>query len=288
MSILSNLHHWFFPGESNNRRAKILHPSGLAVLTIFLLLFQFGLNWTSKSYPQILGYASQITPQQIIDMSNVKRREQGLGTLRYDAQLSAAAAAKAADMMARDYWAHTSPIGTQPWFFVSQAGYGYRYAGENLARDFNDSASVVTAWVNSPTHRENLFNPKYQDIGVAVVDGTLTGHETTLVVQMFGTKLATQPTPKPQAVGTINVVKAESNVAAAMVEPSVTPVTNPFSLAKIVSLSILLVLVIVLVIDIIEVRRHKIIRWTSKSFAHLLFIIVLIVAIIIVSRGKII
>lgn len=287
MSILSTLRHWFVPAESNNRRARILHPTGLTVLVALVLVFQFTLSWTSKTYPQILGYASQITAQQIIDITNVKRHEQGLGTVKYDPQLTAAAAAKAADMMARDYWAHVSPIGTQPWFFISQAGYGYRYAGENLARDFNDSAAVVQAWIDSPSHRENLFNPKYQDIGVAVVDGTLTGHETTLVVQMFGTKLTAQPTPKPQAIGTVDVVQAAEApaVASAM---AVQPVANPMSLAKIVNLGILGVLVLVLVIDIIEVRRNKITRWTSKSFAHLLFIIVLIIAIIIVGRGKII
>ncbi len=294
MSILSTLNHWLIPRESNNQRAKILHPSGLTLLIAIILVFQFSLSWTSKTYPQILGYASAITPQQIVDLTNVKRREQGLGTVKLDAQLTAAAAAKAGDMMARNYWAHVSPIGTQPWFFISQAGYGYRYAGENLARDFNDSGAVVQAWIDSPSHRDNLFNPKYQDIGVAVVDGTLTGHQTTLVVQMFGTRLTAQPTPKPQAIGTVNAVQAAEAptptpvVAAAMAQPPPTPVTNPFSLAKAVSLGILAVLVLVLVIDIIEVRRQKVTRWTSKSLAHLLFIIVLIVAMIIVGRGKII
>lgn len=282
----SFLHHWLFPRESNNQRAKILHPSGLSVLIALILVFQFGLSWTSKAYPQILGYASSITPQQIVDITNVKRREQGLSVLRLDAQLSAAAAAKAGDMIARNYWAHVSPIGTQPWFFITQSGYGYRYAGENLARDFNDSQGVVQAWIDSPSHRENLFNTRYQDIGVAVVNGTITGQETTLVVQMFGAKLTAQPTPKVQALGSVNTVQAAGVVPTPT--PIVQPVTNPFSVSKIISLTILAVLVIVLVIDIIEVRRHKIVRWTSKSLAHLLFIIVLIIAIILVSRGKII
>lgn len=282
--MFAALKHWLFPRESNNQRAKILHPSGLAILIALILVFQFGLSWFSKEFPQVLSYASFITPQQIIDITNVKRREQGLGILKLDAQLSSAAAAKAGDMFARDYWAHVSPIGTQPWFFISQAGYGYRYAGENLARDFNDSAAVVQAWVDSPSHRENLFNPKYQDVGVAVVNGTISGHETTLVVQIFGAKLTAQPTPKVQALGSVNTVQA------AEVVPTLVPapVTNPFNVSKIISLTILAVLVIVLVVDIIEVRRNKIVRWTSKSLAHLLFIIVLIIAIILVSRGKII
>jgi hypothetical protein len=48
--------------------------------------------------------------------------------------------------------------------------------------------------MGSPSHRENLLSDKYTNIGVAVVDGTLQGVETRLVVQMFGT-----PTPAPIA-----------------------------------------------------------------------------------------
>ncbi|MCG2685812.1 CAP domain-containing protein, partial [Candidatus Parcubacteria bacterium] len=74
------------------------------------------------------------------------------------------------------------------WYFIVGVGYDYLYAGENLAKDFSHSSGVVDAWMNSPTHRENLVNPRYEDIGLAVVNGTLNGVETTLVVQMFGRK----------------------------------------------------------------------------------------------------
>ena len=62
-----------------------------------------------------------------------------------------------------------------------------------MARDFAESKAVVEAWMNSSTHRENLVNPKYKEVGFAVVNGEYGGYETTLVVQMFGTKAGSPP-----------------------------------------------------------------------------------------------
>lgn len=247
--------------------------------------------------PQILGYASQISPAEIIRLTNIERQSTGLNPVTEDKLLDQAAAQKAADMFARDYWAHVSPIGTQPWAFISQAGYSYRYAGENLARDFSDPNSVVRAWMDSPSHRENLLSGRYENIGVAVVDGNLGGRDTTLVVQMFGTKLAGNPTVK--TAGTFTVKAEEPSPAisppvptplptAVPIQPPVPVRTTPFALTKYLSLAILVIIILVLIADVIIVSRHKVSRWTSKSLAHLIFLVILLVAAATIIRGQII
>ena len=270
--------HLFVPHESNNHRARILHPTGLSVVIGLYVIFQLAMNQLTMNYPQILGYASSISPQEIVRLTNRERLAQGLPEVLLDSKLSAAAAQKASDMVARDYWAHISPQGTQPWYFVTNNGYAYKYAGENLARDFADPESVVKAWMNSPTHRENLLSSRYQDIGISVIDGKLGGRETTLVVQMFGTKL--------NSIGSILSVKAAEEAG-----PSATrnwnPIVNRFDLAKSLSVLLLVVFSGVLVIDIFMISRHKIHRWTSKSFAHLLFLSVLLIGLIIINKGVI-
>lgn len=275
------LRHLFFPHDSNNQRAKFLHPSSLVLIIVLFLGLQLTINQLTNNYPHILGYASQISPEEIIRLTNAQRTADGLPEVKLDAQLSAAAAQKAADMFARNYWAHVSPIGREPWYFITQAGYGFRYAGENLARDFSDAKSIVDAWVASPTHRKNLLNSHYQDIGIAVVDGTLEGRETTLVVQMFGTKLSAAP-----SVGSVStsIVKP---VYAASAPVTVAPKVSPFDLTKAVSLGLLIIFVTVLVIDIVAVYQKKITRWTSKSFAHLLFLLALLISALIISKGQI-
>lgn len=56
---------------------------------------------------QILGYGSQITVPQVLTKINEQRAQQQLPTLGLDEKLSQAAEAKAQDMFADQYWAHT-------------------------------------------------------------------------------------------------------------------------------------------------------------------------------------
>jgi len=281
---MSFLHHLFLPRESNNWRARLLHPSLILVLIIYVVWSQQLISGVSNSFPQILGFASQIPPEQIISLTNAERQSRGLAPLKLNSDLSQAAQAKAGDMFARDYWAHVSPVGTQPWYFITQAGYTYRYAAENLARDFSDPASIVAAWVTSPSHRENLFSSKYQDIGVAVVDGKLGGRETTLVVQMFGTPLTSQPVVGGAASFT---VQAEEPASPSVALAEAGPVTSPFGVTKVISLAILGLILAVLIIDIVAAGRQKIVRWTSKSLAHFIFLATLLLAALFIWRGQI-
>ena len=271
------LRHLFVPHHTNNQRARLLHPSGVSFLIGVYVFFQLTLGWLSRGYPQILGYATVIKTEEIVNLTNKMRQENGLAPIQLDSKLTAAAAQKASDMFARDYWSHVSPVGTQPWYFITNAGYSYRYAGENLARDFADSDSIVKAWMASPTHRENLLSSRYQDMGLAIVDGKLGGRETTLVVQMFGTKLGA-------VAGSNFIVKAAETSEGS---PKPTLFANRFDIGKIVSILLLSVFCLLLAVDIIWVVRKKITRWTSKSVAHLAFMVMLILAVLIVNRGLI-
>jgi uncharacterized protein YkwD len=206
--VTTTLKHLFTPHYTNNHRAALLKPAGLSVLVgIFLLSQAFiSLLKAAPALPSgfVLGYASNISPDEVVMLTNTKRAEQGLAPLTVSGALTQAAIAKANHMFMHDYWAHIAPDGTTPWTFIRNAGYRYSVAGENLARDFGDSGSMVQAWMDSPTHRDNIVNSKYTEIGIAVVDGKLQGTETTLVVQMFGlpsgaVAQVTAPTQAPQS-----------------------------------------------------------------------------------------
>ncbi len=173
----------FLPEE---HRAPVIHKKALAIYISILLSFYLFLNFFKTAAPGILGFASNIFVEEIVEVTNAYRRENSISELRLDPTLSRAAQKKAEDMFADDYWAHVAPDGTKPWYFITAVGYDYVYAGENLAKDFQKSESVVVAWMDSPTHRQNILNDRFKDIGVAVVNGTLNGYETTLVVEMFG------------------------------------------------------------------------------------------------------
>ena len=173
---------FFVPTKENHQKPYLLSKVAIIFYT-FVLVFV-------NSFGGLIGLseveASSITPENIIALTNQERLGYGLNTLSTNAQLSAAALAKANDMFEKQYWDHFGPNGESPWQFIRAAGYNYVYAGENLAKGFRTAEGVHEAWMASPTHKANIVSGNYKDIGVAVVEGELLGKQTTLVVQMFG------------------------------------------------------------------------------------------------------
>jgi hypothetical protein len=136
-----------------------------------------------------------ITKEEVIQMVNDSREKEGVKVLAENEKLSQAAAAKAEDMLKENYFAHNSPSGKTPWFWIEQAGYDYHYAGENLAMDFKNADEQHSAWMKSPTHKKNILNKDFQEIGVAVRQGFIEGHLAIITVQEFGTSMNFVPSP---------------------------------------------------------------------------------------------
>lgn len=158
---------------------------------ITALAISFGLF----SLPTV-SLAAPYTSNDIISATNTIRAEHHLSALRTNTALQNAAAAKAQDMFTQNYFSHYSPTGSAPWTFFKAANYAFTAAGENLAADYSDSTDIISAWLASASHRKNLLNGAYRDIGVAVADGVINGTPTTVVVQFFGsTSAATAPAP---------------------------------------------------------------------------------------------
>lgn len=98
---------------------------------------------------------------------NNDRAKHGVKPLAFSAELTALAESYAGDMMARQFFAHNNPEGLTPFDRMNRAGIRYRYAGENLA--INDTIELAqTAFMNSPTHRDNVLNPNYTEVGIGV------------------------------------------------------------------------------------------------------------------------
>lgn len=133
-----------------------------------------------------IAFASGITPEKMIDLINRSRTEAGVSSLAVNSRLSSAAEAKAEDMFRFEYFDHTSPSGTTPWYWIKQAGYDYSYAGENLAIDFVTAEGAHKAFMGSPSHQKNILNPNYSEVGVAAKRDTFGETESIIIVEMFG------------------------------------------------------------------------------------------------------
>lgn len=315
----------FLPQEETKSRSPLLSPKALFIYSILLAFLLVGIKVTPKYLPGVLGYASNIYVDELLKYTNQKRAEFGLSPLSMNSELSKAAEAKAKDMFSKNYWAHVSPDGIQPWDFILNAGYDYSYAGENLAKNFTTSKEVVDAWYDSPSHRENLLGENYQDIGFAVVNGVLDGYETTLVVQTFGKprvptylsssspeslpekpKLAQSQSqssekvsPKvevpqaSQAFAGANKTSEEKGVSTKSSRVSklpfkITESINVVSTAKLVGLSFIFFLSFLLTLDAWYSKSRDIRKVSGHTMAHLAFLVFVFASIwLILSPGKI-
>lgn len=321
------LAHLFLPHASNKYRAKILHHSTLFLLIFSFVVGNFLISHVPLRYESVLGLTSSITPQELLILTNLKREERGLPSLTMNNELAQAAAGKASDMISKNYWAHVAPDGTTPWVFIRGAGYEYIHAGENLARGFSTSGDVVNAWMESPGHRDNMLSSSYSDIGFAIVSGTLTGDETVLVVEMFGSRggtqvaqaqVSTEPVilPTPTSAPAIQVITTPIVIQIPLPTPTPTlslsptptftprvvarttpviqvasitnnPLVNTVSLQKNIAIGVLVLLLAAFVIDIVFIERKKIIRLLSHNIDHIIFFAILLLIGILVGRGAI-
>ncbi|MBI2431160.1 MAG: hypothetical protein HYV39_04040 [Candidatus Levybacteria bacterium] len=284
-------HHFFLPHESNNHRPKLLHHKTIVFFIAFFLIGQILLEKAKTDFSDVLGATADISVEKLLLLTNRERQSKGLGQLVLNEQLSKAAFLKGTNMLEKNYWAHNAPDGTTPWHFIKQTEYNYVYAGENLARGFTHSEDIVDAWMTSPTHRDNMFSPNYQDIGFAVLEGKLVGENTTLVVEMFGSAQPLQLAKTPETVlQPVSPQLAGERSLSSEIAPSYLknqPIINSISLSWYIGIGTITLFIFILSIDMIIIERRKIIRFVGHNIDHVVFLGLVLLFIILVNHGYI-
>lgn len=223
--IIAKTEKTFFPSKSNDYQPFILRPKNLFVLAVILLVIKILIFSWLVYFPRTTEFA-MVTSSELTTLANKERTAKGLVPLKINDKLVKAAQEKAQDMINNGYFAHTSPVGITPWYWFDRVGYNYVAAGENLAKDFTDSQFLHQAWMNSPSHRANILNKNYQEIGIAVIEGKINGINTVLAVQMFGKAVAKKVAEQPQ----VEVTPSQMAVSAPkeeVVSPSISGATSP-------------------------------------------------------------
>ncbi|GAP96160.1 CAP domain-containing protein [Leptolyngbya sp. NIES-2104] len=118
---------------------------------------------------------------QVYDFTNQQRVQQGLLPLTLNLTLNDVAEKHSVDMAVRSYFSHQGLDGSLPWDRMKSGGYNYSRAAENIAFGYPSAQEVVTAWMNSPGHRQNILDPNLREIGVGYYNGYWT--------QNFGTAM---------------------------------------------------------------------------------------------------
>jgi uncharacterized protein YkwD len=149
-------------------------PKNLVQATAFLFGFWFAL-WLSPLSVQATEDTSRAAfaelERGLLEEINRIRSERNLIPLTRSAELDAVARAHSLDMARRSYLAHESPEGRNPLHRL-EAGHvvGFTLAAENIGSTDrpNPNREIVTHWIQSPIHRQNLYSPPFNTTGIGI------------------------------------------------------------------------------------------------------------------------
>lgn len=119
--------------------------------------------------------------QEVLNLINEYRRENGLNELKPANRLQDVADLKANDLVENNYFSHVSENLGTPFEMLESNNIQYTVAGENLAGNVN-SSKAVEAWTNSPTHKANILDEEFKYTGISVVESPVYGK---VFVQIF-------------------------------------------------------------------------------------------------------
>ena len=205
---------------SRNQRAQLMR---VAVSSIGVVLLIGAIVWSIQDHlarRDTTTLLASISASNVVSLTNIERQGDNLPVLRTSDLLTQAAQLKAEHMADNEYYAHVSPDGKTPLYWLDRVGYKYLNAGENLVIDRTTAEQAVSAWMHSKDHRANILRPQFTEIGVGVADGRYKGEDTIFVVQVFATPYPSvpavrepEPAPKPVVPVTRTVVTAPAPVA---------------------------------------------------------------------------
>lgn len=145
--------------------------------------YQVGLSELIQSNPQLknpnLIYPGQkITipdlgdvktlESEVVRLVNRERAKRGLASLTENWELSRVARYKSQDMINKGYFSHTSPTYGAFSRMIESFNIRFSAAGENIAYGQRTPEEVMTDWMNSTGHRNNILSPIYTHIGVGL------------------------------------------------------------------------------------------------------------------------
>lgn len=156
---------------------------------IFLAITCFLFNTISFAYTDTLKSYNQYNEtvilnedeQEILDLINNIRVNNGLAKLKINSKLQAVAKLKAEDIINNEYFSHTSPTYGTPFNMMNMYGIEYKTAGENLAGNIT-SEKACEAWMNSESHKSNIMDTEFEYTAICVLDSEIYGK---VFVQMF-------------------------------------------------------------------------------------------------------
>lgn len=165
-------------------KVKVLRTGAICLLLLVTAMIITSV--AIEEYPLAAESKQTITASKIHNSVNEERLKLGLPLLTRDRSLDKSAIEKCYDMELKNYMSHTMADGSEFYVLIDKHS-KYKKAGENLASGYNTTEEVVSNWMRSPTHKENIVDPVYTNVGYGVCTSEYYqyGKDQVIVVQHF-------------------------------------------------------------------------------------------------------
>lgn len=169
----------------SNRRIGILFIFVIIILIESISLATYQTAKLGEANKKNLTSTKNVTltqeEQETLDLINKYRNQNGLASLTPLLDLQEVSKLKAKDLIENSYFSHTSPNFGNPFEMLTKNEIDYSIAGENLAGNINPQ-KAIEAWINSPSHKENILEDKFEYTGICVRESPIYGK---VFVQLF-------------------------------------------------------------------------------------------------------
>jgi uncharacterized protein YkwD len=115
---------------------------------------------------------------QLVNKARSHSRRCGTETLpavnpvKLSAALAQTARAHARDMATHNFFEHTGSDGSTPTARLARIGYRWLLTGENIAYGPTSAEEVISGWLASPGHCENIMETRFTEMGIGYAFGS--------------------------------------------------------------------------------------------------------------------
>ncbi len=177
------------PSTENNTRKEqypmhlwklLLRTQALALLAVLTAVFLpgaiasgtiFSGAIAQTSATTTVAQASPTVAQELLQLVNAERQRVNAPPLVLNDRLTAAAQRHSQDMATSRRMSHTGSDGSTMRSRIDATQYSWSTIGENVALGQPSAAAVMTAWMSSPGHRQNILNPAFTELGIGYATG---------------------------------------------------------------------------------------------------------------------
>ena len=182
-----------------------------------------------QGHPTVVALDPGVAAGELVALTNLSRTTNGLPALLRDGTLNTVARSRSEDMILRNYFAHEIPPTNHTVIDILESlGIVFRSAGENIewntAPEFSSVQYASTDFMNSPSHRKNILNPRYNTVGAGVAEG--------LPKRMYAVVFVERPAPGPTSEAASPTNPAPTPVAPPEVVTSPPPESQPIPTAQ--------------------------------------------------------